>query len=36
MGLQAVAEEAMKILVDTCVWTEFLRRNRVKTDPLAG
>jgi predicted nucleic acid-binding protein len=36
MGLQAVAEEAMKILVDTCVWTEFLRRNRVKTDPLAA
>ena len=25
----------MKILVDTCVWTAFLRRNRIKADPLA-
>jgi hypothetical protein len=26
----------MKVLVDTCVWTQFLRRNRPKTDPLAA
>jgi predicted nucleic acid-binding protein len=25
----------MKVLVDTCVWSQFLRRNRPKNDPLA-
>ncbi len=25
----------MKVLVDTCVWSQFLRKNRSKTDPLA-
>jgi len=25
----------MKVLVDTCVWSQFLRKNRPKNDPLA-
>jgi predicted nucleic acid-binding protein len=25
----------MKVLVDTCVWSQFLRRNRPRNDPLA-
>lgn len=25
----------MNVLVDTCVWSQFLRRNRPKNDPLA-
>ena len=26
----------MKVLVDTCVWSQFLRRNRPKNDPIAS
>ena len=26
----------MTVIVDTCVWTRFLRRNRDRSDPLCG
>lgn len=26
----------MKVIADTCVWSQFLRRNRPKNDPLAA
>lgn len=26
----------MKVIIDTCVWSLFLRRNRAASDPVAG
>jgi predicted nucleic acid-binding protein len=37
VGLQkAPPQPFLKVIVDTCVWSRFLRRNRAAADPIAG
>lgn len=36
MGLQEDAPQPfVNVIIDTCVWSQFLRRNRPKRDPVA-
>jgi hypothetical protein len=36
MGLQTDAPPFMKVIIDTCVWTRFLRRLRPASDPIVS
>jgi hypothetical protein len=36
MGLQNDARQAVRVIIDTCVWTRFFRRDRPVDDSIGG